>query len=140
MTTIQKTKPKIGVLGIMQELYDKSLPGITKRQEEYAQNVCEQLSDVADWDFPKAARNRADIEEILGDFNHKGLDGVMIMMLTYGPAMRTVRALQKNNLPILLANIGTGSSNRMGYGRSYLQPGNPRCAGYGECDYQNSRR
>lgn len=105
MTTIQRTKPKIGVLGIMQELYDKSLPGITERQEEYARSVCEQLSEVADWDFPKAVRNRDDIEEVLGDFNHKDLDGVMIMMLTYGPAMRTVRALQKNNLPILLANI-----------------------------------
>jgi L-arabinose isomerase len=105
MTTIQKRKPKIGLLGIMQELYDKSLPGITERQENYAREVCEQLSDVADFDFQKAARNRDDIEEILGDFNHKGLDGVMIVMLTYGPAMRTVRALQKNNLPILLANI-----------------------------------
>lgn len=98
-------KPKIGVLGIMQELYDKSLPDITERQEAYAQEVCEQLSEVADFDFPKAARNRKDIEEILGEFNHKELDGVMIIMLTYGPSMRAVRALQKNNLPLLLANI-----------------------------------
>ncbi|NBC66362.1 MAG: arabinose isomerase [Bacteroidetes bacterium] len=105
MTTQEKSKPKIGVLGIMQELYDKSLPGITERQEKYAREVCERLADVVDFDFPRAARNRDDIEEILGDFNHKGLDGVMIVMLTYGPAMRTVRALQKNNLPILLANI-----------------------------------
>lgn len=102
---MSKRKPRIGLLGIMQELYDKSLPGITKRQEGYAREVCAQLADVADWEFPKAARNRADIEEILGDFNHQGLDGVMIVMLTFGPAMRTIRALQKNNLPILLANI-----------------------------------
>lgn len=89
----------------MQELYDKSLPGITKRQETYAREVCSQLADVADWSFPRAARNRSDIEEIMGEFNHEGLDGIMIVMLTYGPSMRTVRALQKNNLPILLANI-----------------------------------
>ncbi len=101
---IEKRKPKIGLLGIMQELYDKSIPDITKRQEGYARNICAQLSDVADWDFPKAARNRADIEEVLGSFNQQGLDGVMIVMLTYGPAMRTVRALQNNNLPLLLAN------------------------------------
>lgn len=101
---IEKRKPKIGLLGIMQELYDKSIPNITERQEGYARNICEQLSDVADWDFPKAARNRADIEEVLGYFNQQGLDGVMIVMLTYGPAMRTVRALQNNNLPLLLAN------------------------------------
>ncbi len=102
---LNKDKPVIGVLGIMQELYDKSLPGITQRQEKFARKVCDQLSDVGDFIFPRAARNRDDIEEILGDFNHSGLDGVMIVMLTYGPAMRTIRALQKNNLPILLANI-----------------------------------
>lgn len=109
---IEKRKPKIGLLGIMQELYDASLPDITKRQENYAQDVCDQLSDVADWSFPRAARNRDDIEEILGNFNHQGLDGVMIVMLTYGPAMRTVRALQKNHLPILLANIQPESEVR----------------------------
>lgn len=101
----KKRKPKIGLLGIMQELYDKSLPGITERQENYAREVCSQLGDVAEWSFPGAARNRNDIEEIMGDFNHSGLDGIMIVMLTYGPSMRTVKALQKNNLPILLANI-----------------------------------
>lgn len=101
---ISNKKPRIGLLGIMQELYDKSLPGITKRQEGYARDICNQLSDIADWEFPKAARNRADIEEVLGQFNQQGLDGVMIVMLTYGPAMRTVRALQNNNLPLLLAN------------------------------------
>lgn len=101
----EQQKPQIGLLGIMQELYDDDIPGITEHQEDYAREVCNQLSDVADWDFPRAARNRDDIEEILGDFNHKNLDGVMIVMLTYGPAMRTVRALQKNNLPLLLANI-----------------------------------
>ncbi|MEX2601298.1 MAG: L-fucose/L-arabinose isomerase family protein, partial [Balneolaceae bacterium] len=98
-------KPKIGFLGIMQELYDASIPDITTRQESYAREVCSQLADVVDIEFPGAARNRDDIERILGDFNHQQLDGVMIVMLTYGPAMRTVRALQRNNLPLLLANI-----------------------------------
>jgi len=102
---IKRKKPQIGLLGIMQELYDDDIPGITEHQEKYAGEVCEQLGEVAEWDFPKAARNRSDIEEIMAGFNHKNLDGVMIVMLTYGPAMRTVRALQKNNLPLLLANI-----------------------------------
>lgn len=102
---IEQRKPRIGLLGIMQELYDDDIPDITEHQENYAREVCDQLSDVVDLEFPRAARNRNDIEEILGNFNHRGLDGVMIVMLTYGPAMRTVRALQNNNLPILLANI-----------------------------------
>ncbi len=110
---VVKRKPKIGLLGIMQELYDKSIPGITKRQEGYARKVCDELSEVADWTFPGAARNRDDIEKIISGFNYDRLDGVMIVMLTYGPAMRTVRALQKNSLPILLANIQPESSVRI---------------------------
>lgn len=102
---IENRKPKIGLLGIMQELYDHSIPDITDLQETFAKKVCTQLNDVADWYFPGAARNRKDIERITGEFNGEGLDGIMIVMLTYGPSMRTVRALQNNRLPLLLANI-----------------------------------
>ncbi len=33
------------------------------------------------------------------------VDGIAIVMLTYGPAMRTVRALLNTPVPVLLANI-----------------------------------
>ncbi|WP_256201107.1 hypothetical protein [Thermoanaerobacter thermocopriae] len=100
-----KKKPQIGFLGIMQELYDDMLPGITERQEKYAREVIEQLQDVADFHFPKAAKNRQDIEHIVKEFNEKDLDGIMIVMLTYGPATNIVNALRNNKLPIMLANI-----------------------------------
>jgi L-arabinose isomerase len=32
-------KPKIGLLGIMQELYDNTFPDITERQEKYAKDI-----------------------------------------------------------------------------------------------------
>jgi len=98
-------KPKIGFLGIMQELYDNTLPEITQIQEKYARDVFQQFYDTINFDFPRAARTRADIEDLIKKFNHDGLDGIMIVMLTYGPAMRTVRGWQMNQLPLLLANI-----------------------------------
>src|SRR6478735_710083 len=33
------TRPRVGVLGIMQELYDEMLPGITERQGAYAEAI-----------------------------------------------------------------------------------------------------
>jgi L-arabinose isomerase len=39
------------------------------------------------------------------EFENAGLDGVMVVMLTYGPAMRVARLLAESRLPILLANI-----------------------------------
>ena len=98
-------KPRIGLLGIMQELYDAMLPGITERQAAYAGSVAERLADVADVQFIRPARNREDVEEIVKEYGARGLDGIAIVMLTYGPAMRTVRALVETPLPLLLANI-----------------------------------
>jgi L-arabinose isomerase len=98
-------KPRIGLLGIMQELYDEMLPGITEHQAEYARAVASRLADVAEIDFIRPARNRDDIEEIVREYGARGLDGIAIVMLTYGPAMRTVRALLETPLPLMLANI-----------------------------------
>ena len=42
------TKPRIGLLGIMQGLYDAMLPGIDERQGAYAQELGAALGDVAE--------------------------------------------------------------------------------------------
>ncbi len=103
---IVKRKPKIGILGIMQKLYDKTYPNIVETQSNYVKEVINELKDVADFKFTKPARDRKDLEEIIEDYNNdKELDGIMIMMLTYSPGQRIVPTLKKNNLPIMLANI-----------------------------------
>ncbi len=97
-------RPQIGFLGIMQELYDDMIPGITEHQEAYARQIVEKLASHVDVDFPKAARNRDDIEEIMDRFNADKLDGVMIINLVYGPALHLVNALKRNRLPLLVVN------------------------------------
>jgi len=97
--------PRIGMLGIMQELYDEMIPRITEHQAEFSRALCAQLAPAAEVVFTRPARNRDDIEQIVKDLVSRDLDGIMIVMLTYGPAMRTLRALQENPLPLLLANI-----------------------------------
>ena len=98
-------QPRIGLLGIMQELYDDTLPGITEQQAAYARQVAAVLSPVADVSFTRPARNRDDVEAIVREFLSQDVDGIAIVMLTYGPAMRTVRALLEAPVPLLLANI-----------------------------------
>ncbi len=89
----------------MQELYDEMLPGITDHQAEYASRVAEQLGSVAEVVFKRPARNREDVEAITRELVADGVEGIAILMLTYGPALRTVRALQTVPVPLLLANI-----------------------------------
>src|SRR6202012_4986994 len=50
-------------------------------------------------------KHREDAEREMREFEAAGLDGIMVVMLTYGPAMRVARLLSECRLPILLANI-----------------------------------
>jgi L-arabinose isomerase len=98
-------QPRIGVLGIMQALYDDMIPGITDRQAHYAQEVADRLAGVADFMVGPPVKSRGDAERVMRDFENADLDGVLVIMLTYGPAMRVARLFNENRLPVCLANI-----------------------------------
>src|SRR3954452_22713759 len=99
------TRPRVGLLGIMQELYDEMLPGITERQGAYAEELAGSIRQGIDVQVAAPARNRADIESTLRGFENDGLDGVLVVMLTYGPGMRVARALGETRRPGWLANV-----------------------------------
>src|SRR6476469_560141 len=98
-------KLRIGILGIMQDLYDDMIPGIAQRQEGYAAELAAHLSDVAEFTPSKAIKYREDAERAMREFENADLDGVLVVMLTYGPAMRVARLLSESRLPVCLANI-----------------------------------
>jgi L-arabinose isomerase len=102
---ISHSQPRVGLLGIMQELYDDMIPGITETQGQYARQIADRLGEAVDVTFREPARNRQDIERQMRAFDDEGLDGVILVMLTYGPAMRAARALAENDLPVMLANV-----------------------------------
>jgi L-arabinose isomerase len=98
-------QPRIGVLGIMQALYDEMIPGITDRQAGYAQEIADRLAGVAEFMVGPPVKSRGDAERVMRDFENADLDGVLVIMLTYGPAMRVARLFNENRLPVCLANI-----------------------------------
>ncbi|HLI41810.1 MAG TPA: arabinose isomerase, partial [Streptosporangiaceae bacterium] len=102
---MEARKPRIGILGIMQDLYDDMIPGIARRQEGYAAELAAHLSEVAEFTPSKAIKYREDAERAMREFEDAGLDGVLVVMLTYGPAMRVARLLAGSRLPVCLANI-----------------------------------
>jgi L-arabinose isomerase len=98
-------RPRIGILGIMQDLYDDMIPGIAARQEGYAAELAASLAEVGEFIPGKVIKYREDAEQVMREFEQAGLDGVLVVMLTYGPAMRVARLLAESRLPICLANI-----------------------------------
>jgi L-arabinose isomerase len=100
-----QSRPRIGLLGIMQSLYDEMLPGIAERQAGYAAQVAAALEDVADVHVAPPVKEREDAERAMRELEGEDLDGLLVVMLTYGPAMRVARLLADTPLPICLANI-----------------------------------
>jgi L-arabinose isomerase len=98
-------RPRIGLLGIMQSLYDEMLPGIAEHQAAYAADIGAALSDVADVEVAPPVKEREDAERVMRDFEVRELDGLLVVMLTYGPAMHVARVLAETRLPICLANV-----------------------------------
>src|SRR3954469_5330691 len=88
---VEATRPRIGLLGIMQALYDDMLPGITERQAAYAAEVAATLSDAVDVEVAPPVKDRADAERALREMEGRDLDGLLVVMLTYGPAMHVAR-------------------------------------------------
>ena len=100
-----EARPRIGLLGIMQALYDEMLPGIAERQAAYAQELADSLAGEADVVVAPPVKDRDDAERAMRALESEGLDGLLVVMLTYGPAMRVARLLAETRLPICLANV-----------------------------------
>ena len=113
-------KPKIGILGIMQGLYDESYPDIACRQKKFVLRVLRRLGNIADFHFSGPVKNRKEIENVVSEFNSSSLDGIIMIMLTYSPGLLLTKALSNNNLPLLLANIQPESKVSNNWDMSYL--------------------
>jgi L-arabinose isomerase len=100
-----RERPRIGLLGVMQHLYDEMLPGITDRQAGYARELAAALDGVADVEVGTPVKDRAEAERAVAELEARGVDGLLVVMLTYGPAMHLARALARTSLPVCLANV-----------------------------------
>src|SRR3954447_26386995 len=98
-------RPRIALLGIMQSLYDAMLPGIADRQAGYAGEVAAALDAVADVRVFAPVKEREDAERAMREIAGEELDGLLVVKLTYGPAMRVARLLAQTPLPACLPNI-----------------------------------
>lgn len=100
-----ENKPRLGVLALMLQDYLPLFPGIDRAQTEYVQEILRDLAPVAEFTFPYVAMNRSQIETLMAQYNRDGLDGVLILLLTYSQGAYLVRALEENHLPLALALV-----------------------------------
>lgn len=97
--------PRIGVLALMLGAYEPLFPDMRARQESYVRELLAEHAHIADFDFPGAATDREQTENIVAKFNREGMDGILILLLSYAQGQAIVRAMQDNRLPLALALV-----------------------------------
>jgi L-arabinose isomerase len=97
--------PRIGLLALTLELYEELAPGLREGREQWVrEQILPALTPLAEVDFAGACYRREDVEDAIGQFEQDGLDGVLVMLLTYSPSQIALPSLRRTSLPILVWN------------------------------------
>jgi L-arabinose isomerase len=103
LTVTGTKKAKVGLLGLMLELYDR-LPELKPAMIEFAGELVETLSPFAEVAFPGVCNTRAAVDRAVADFEAAGQDLIIVVLLTYAPSHIALPALGRTRLPVLIFN------------------------------------
>jgi len=96
-------KAKVGLLGLMFDLYDR-WPELKPMMAEFAEELVNTLSPFAEVAFPGVCNTREQVDQAVADFEAGEKDLLMVVLLTYAPSHIALPALGHTRLPILIFN------------------------------------
>ena len=99
----ETTKARIGLLGLMLELYDR-WPELKPLMAGFASDLAATLAPFAEVDFPGVCNTRAAVDEAIAGFERAEKDLIIVVLLTYAPSHIALPGLVRTRLPILLYN------------------------------------
>ena len=98
-------KPRVGLLALTLEFYERGGPEIRQGREQWIHNaILPALADVADVSFSSACFRREDIERTVLGFEADGCDVLLVILGTYSTSLSSLPVLQKTRLPIVVWN------------------------------------
>lgn len=101
----QPPKPRVGLLALTLELYETLAPDMRAGREKWLHDaVLPVLSSIADISFQQAVYRREDIDAMVRQLEHEGVDAILVICLSYSPSQLSLPALQQTNLPIVVWN------------------------------------
>ncbi len=97
-------KPKIGFMGLSLELYKKNLPDLMDSLKAFSQELKIVLEGMADVVHYPLACSEEDSEKAFSKFNREGVDGVILVFLSYSTSLSLFPVLKRYSFPILIWN------------------------------------
>lgn len=95
-------KPKVGLLGLMLELYQGPFPDLKESMARLAEAIAEELRPRLEVVFPGVCVRRDEVEAALGRFEEEGAHLVVVVCLTYAPSLVSAPALRRSSLPLVI--------------------------------------
>ena len=105
MTNHDSTRPRVGLLALTLELYETLVPDLRDQREKWLRDkLLPALAPSADVMFDKAVFTRADIDGQVAALEARGVDALLVVLLTYSPSQFALPALARTHLPIIVWN------------------------------------
>ena len=115
-------KPKIGILYLYLQLYDKIMPDIRPRIETFAKTIADKLEGrgIIVNQSP-ICRTKEEFSKAIKSFESKKVDAIVTLHLAYSPSLESTEVLSKTKVPIIILdttqtydfNPGTNSEEIM---------------------------
>ncbi|MFH1919910.1 MAG: hypothetical protein ABIP48_08510 [Planctomycetota bacterium] len=103
--TDASAKPRVGLLALTLELYESLAPDLRGSREQWLKDtVLPALAPIADVEFRGAQYRREDVDAAVAQFEHSGVDALLVLCLTYSPSQISLAALKRTHLPIVVWN------------------------------------
>ena len=96
-------QPKIGLLPLYLELYDRSNPGFRTRHEQFLATIVEELGRRGlDVEAASICRVRSEFAAAVGQFEQAECDALVTLPLAYSPSLESGEVLAATYLPIVM--------------------------------------
>lgn len=96
--------PRIGLLGLMLELYDQAAPALRPYEDEFGSRLASRLSSYARVTWGGIANTRAQVERRMEGFAADDVDLIVVVHFSYAPSLIALPALARCNRPVVLLN------------------------------------
>ena len=119
----KKEKPKIGLIGLTAELYQRKMPGLVKDLSKFSNELKRKVGKFAEVIHTPVVYNREQMEKVCAELHPhlppgvslplrgrieetgEGVDGIVLVFLSYSPSLIIAPALKRyQEIPVLLWN------------------------------------
>ena len=110
------TNPRIGLLPLYLELYDRLLPKCRPGMEDFARRIGQAFAARGvTVTAARVCRRRAEFARAVREFEQVGVDAIVTLHLAYSPSLESADALAATRLPILV--LDTTPTFDFGFGQ-----------------------